>query len=56
MGWGAAAPPAERQTACRRARRELDGLIVLPEATLAALEDRIAAMLDAGPAPDRRSA
>ena len=50
----AAATPAERQTAYRRARRELDGLIVLPEATLAALEDRIASMLDAGPAPEVR--
>ncbi|MCB5274942.1 hypothetical protein BJG92_02480 [Arthrobacter sp. SO5] len=46
----AAATPAERQTAYKRARRELDGLIVLPEATLAALEERIAGMLDAGPA------
>ena len=52
----AAATPAERQTAYRRARRELDGLIVLPEATLAALEDRIASMLGAGPAPDVRRA
>ena len=43
-------------TAYRRARRELDGLIVLPEATLAALEDKIASMLDAGPAPDVRRA
>ena len=51
----AAATPAERQTAYRRARRELDGLIVLPEAfSLAALEDRIASMLDAGPAADAR--
>ncbi|MHA7221952.1 hypothetical protein ACX80S_06475 [Arthrobacter sp. RHLT1-20] len=46
-----AATPAERQTAYRRARRELDGLIVLPESTLAALEEKIAGMLDAGPAP-----
>lgn len=46
----AAATPAERQTAYKRARRELDGLIVLPEATLAALEEKIARMLDAGPA------
>ncbi|AXJ11934.1 hypothetical protein [Arthrobacter sp. PM3] len=52
----AAATPAERQTAYRRARRELDGIIVLPEATLAALEDKIASMLDAGPAPDVRRA
>ncbi|WP_427131902.1 hypothetical protein [Pseudarthrobacter sp. S9] len=48
----AAATPAERQTAYKRARRELDGLIVLPEATVAALEDKIAAMIDAGKATD----
>jgi hypothetical protein len=47
-----AATPAERQTAYKRARRELDGLIVLPEATIAALEKRIAGMLDAPKAPD----
>jgi len=45
-----AATPAERQTAYKRARRELDGLIVLPETTLAALEEKIAGVLDAGPA------
>lgn len=45
----AAATPAERQTAYKRARRELDGLIVLPDVTLAALEERIAGVLDAGP-------
>jgi hypothetical protein len=44
----AAATPAERQTAYKRARKELDGLIVLPEGTLAALEEKIAGMLDAG--------
>ena len=44
----AAATPAERQTAYKRARRELDGLIVLPDATLAALEEKIAGMIDAG--------
>lgn len=38
----AAATPAERQTAYKRARRELDGLIVLPDVTLAALEEKIA--------------
>ena len=47
-----AATPAERQTAYKRARRELDGLIALPEATIAALEERIAGMLDAPKAPD----
>ena len=48
----AAATPAERQTAYKRARRELDGLIVLPDATLAALEEKIAGMIDAGRTPD----
>ncbi|MET3920717.1 hypothetical protein [Arthrobacter sp. UYEF20] len=46
-----AATPAERQTAYKRARRELDGLIVLPDVALAALEEKIAGMLDAGPRP-----
>ena len=41
-----AATPAERQTAYRRARKELDGLIVLPEASVAALEEKVAGMLD----------
>lgn len=45
-----AATPAERQTAYKRARRELDGLIVLPDETLAALEEKLAGVLDAGPA------
>lgn len=45
-----AATAAERQTAYRRARRELDGLIVLPDATRSALEGKIAGMLGAGPA------
>jgi hypothetical protein len=44
-----AATPAERQTAYKRARRELDGLIVLPDATIASLEEKVARMLDAGP-------
>jgi hypothetical protein len=48
----AGATPAERQTAYKRARRELDGLIVLPDATLAALEGKIAGMIDAGHTPD----
>jgi hypothetical protein len=47
-----AATPAERQTAYRRARRELDGLIVLPEATIAALEVKIAGELNAPHATD----
>ncbi|MBG6223514.1 hypothetical protein IWX63_000062 [Arthrobacter sp. CAN_A2] len=37
-----AATAAERQTAYRRARRELDGLIVLPDATVSSLEEKIA--------------
>ena len=44
----AAATPAERQSAYKRARRELDGLIVLPDATVAALEEKVAPMLDPG--------
>ncbi len=46
-----AATPAERQAAYKRARRELDGLIVLPDATVAALEERMAPGLDAGRRP-----
>ncbi len=40
------ATPAERQTAYKRARKELDGLIVLPDVTIAALEQKVARMLD----------
>ncbi|MET3164075.1 MULTISPECIES: hypothetical protein [unclassified Arthrobacter] len=47
-----AATPAERQTAYRRARRELDGLIVLPEATVAALEEKIAGQLGRRATPE----
>jgi hypothetical protein len=47
-----AATPAERQTAYKRARRELEGLIVLPEATIAALEGKVAQVLGAGEATD----
>jgi hypothetical protein len=43
-----AATPAERQAAYKRARRELDGLILLPDATIAALEEKVAPMLDTG--------
>jgi hypothetical protein len=52
-----AATPAERQAAYKRARRELDGLIVLPDVTVAALEERMAPGLDTGRAPSefRRS-
>lgn len=42
-----ASTPAERQVAYRRARRELDGLIALPEATTDDLERRIAGELEA---------
>ncbi|THJ66264.1 hypothetical protein E8P82_09725 [Arthrobacter echini] len=37
-----AATAAERQAAYRRARRELDGLIVLPDATIDSLEQSVA--------------
>ena len=47
----AAATPAERQAAYKRARRELDGLIVLPDVTIAALERLAAPGLDAGRRP-----
>lgn len=47
-----AATPAERQTAYKRARHELEGLIVLPEPTIAALEARVARALGAGDATD----
>ncbi|WP_091418741.1 hypothetical protein [Arthrobacter sp. OV608] len=46
-----AATPAERQAAYKRARRELDGLIVLPDVTLAALEEKISPMLEPGVQP-----
>ncbi len=39
---------AERNTAYKRARKELDGLIVLPDVTIAALEQKIARMLGRG--------
>ncbi|MBT1004050.1 hypothetical protein KIH31_15795 [Paenarthrobacter sp. DKR-5] len=45
-----AATPAERQTAYKRARRELDGLIALPDAALAALEAKVARALGSAPA------
>lgn len=47
-----AATPAERQTAYKRARRGLEGLIVLPEATIAALEGKVAPGLGTGEATD----
>lgn len=43
-----AATQAERQTAYKRARRELDGLIVLPDVTVASLEEKVARMLGSG--------
>ncbi len=42
-----AATPQERQNAYTRARRELEGLIVLPPATRAALERRVAGEIEA---------
>ncbi|WP_026553725.1 hypothetical protein [Arthrobacter sp. 35W] len=39
------ATEAERQTAYKRARRELDGLLVLPDVSIAALEEKAAQML-----------
>lgn len=41
-----AASPAERQTAYRRARRELDGLIVLPDTAVDVLEEQVARALE----------
>jgi hypothetical protein len=43
-----AATPAERQSAYRKARRELDGLIALPEVSTLRLEQRIAGALESG--------
>lgn len=43
------ASPAERHTALKRVQRELDGVIVLPDVTLAALAQQVAHMLE-GPA------
>ena len=42
----AAATPAERQAAYRKARRELDGLIDVPNAAAAQIEQRIAGELE----------
>ncbi|MCX5043832.1 hypothetical protein OG921_11710 [Aldersonia sp. NBC_00410] len=44
-----AATPAERQSAYRKARRELDGLIALPEVSTMRLEQRIAGALESAP-------
>ncbi|GAB3524573.1 hypothetical protein [Arthrobacter monumenti] len=43
-----AATPNERQTAYRRARRELDGLIVLPDRAVNLLEQQVARPLEGG--------
>lgn len=43
----AASTPAERQSAYKRARKELDGLIALPDATTRDIERRIAGELEA---------
>jgi hypothetical protein len=42
-----AATPQERQNAYNKARRELDGLIVLPATTRASIEQRIASAIEA---------
>lgn len=42
-----ASTPAERQSAYKRARKELDGLIALPDATTRDIERRIAGELEA---------
>jgi len=42
-----AATPQERQTAYARARKELDGLIVLPAVTRASIERRVAGEIEA---------
>ncbi len=43
----AAATPAERQSAYKRARRELDGLIAVSDEAIVVLEKRVALELDA---------
>jgi hypothetical protein len=48
MAEDAGATPAERQSAYKRVRRELDGLLELPDATLAELERRIQGVLKPG--------
>lgn len=48
-----AATAAERQTAYRRARRELDGLIVLPDATVTSLEEKVAGAIGQRREPPR---
>lgn len=42
------ASPAERRTAYSRVRKELDGLLVLPEESLAALETMVRRQVDGG--------
>ena len=42
-----AATPQERRNAYSRARKELDGLIVLPAATRASIERKIAGEIEA---------
>ncbi len=44
-----AATPAERQSAYKRVQKELDGLLVLPDATLAELERRVQGIIAAHP-------
>lgn len=46
------ATQVERQSAYRRATKELEGILVLPDAATEALEQRIAGMLEQAPEPD----
>jgi len=48
MAEDSAASQSERQTAYRQATRELEGLIVLPDAATEALQQRIAGSLESG--------
>jgi hypothetical protein len=48
----AGATHAERQTAYRRATKELEGILVLPDAATDAIEQRIAGVLDQAPGRD----
>ncbi|MEG3614451.1 hypothetical protein [Isoptericola haloaureus] len=49
----AGATTSERQSAYRRAMKELEGILVLPDAATAAIEQRIAGELGTGHRPDR---
>lgn len=51
----AGASHAERQSAYRRATRELEGILVLPDAATEAIEQRIAGMLGPSPGNDQQA-